>query len=285
MLRVWEFIMKRCFLLAVILILSLSGLAAAQQGAQQFEGFNLQGYRDDGEKQWDVKGDTADIVGNQVQITNVDANQYGEQDVNLKARTGLIDKSTGNIHLEKDVVITSEKGAQLNTNSIDWQKDKDLVTTEDVVQLTDKGMKTVGRGLTAQPGLKTAKLKEDITITVESKAEEGLTPDKAVITCDGPMEIDQKNSLAVLNENVVAMQTDRTLKADKMEIFLDPATQKIKKMICTGNVEILQGGSQSFAQKAEYNADTQKVLLSGRPKIIMITEGEGSLKPKADKKE
>jgi lipopolysaccharide assembly outer membrane protein LptD (OstA) len=50
----------------------------------------------------------------------------------------------------------------------------------------------------------------------------------------------------------------------------------IQEMICTGHVEIEQDKNKSYAEKAVYKAGTQKLTLSGRPKLILQTEG-GSL--------
>ena len=133
-------------------------ILADQDVVQQFQGFNLSGYSEDGKKSWDVKGDTADILGDTVAITNVDANQYGEYMVNIKAKQGVIDKTTGDINLKRDVVITADNGTQLKTDTLQWQKEKDLVSTEDVVVLTDKGMVATGTGLTAKPQLQIAQL-------------------------------------------------------------------------------------------------------------------------------
>ena len=119
------------------------------------------------EKEWDVNGDTADIVGDDVEITNVDANRYGDQKMNLKAKKGIMNKASGNVHLEKDVVITSADGRKLITDSLDWNKDQDLVVTDDKVTLKDDDMVATGTGLEAKPGLKTAKMKRDVEIEIE----------------------------------------------------------------------------------------------------------------------
>lgn len=243
---------------------------------QQFEGFNLQGYTDGGQKAWDVKGTRADIEGNNIKIVDVDANRYGEQNVNLKAQKGSMDKVTGNIVLQKDVVITSERGTQLKTDTLNWEKEKDLVSTNDPVEITDKSMVANGTGLVARPGLGTAQMNKDVTVKVET---ENLQQNggRVTITCDGPMEIDQKKNMAVFNENALAVQTDRTLKADKLEIHFNPQTQKIQQMICLGNVVIVQAGNSTHSDKAVYDADTQKMTLYGRPKLILVTEGQGGM--------
>lgn len=270
--------MRKIFaLLSMIVALSPFSAVLAQEGAQQFEKFQLQGYTEGGAKAWDVKGDTADVKGSLIDLTNVDANHYGEQDVNLKAKKGQMDKESGNIHLEKDVVITSETGSQLTTDYLDWHKNDDLVTTEAIVTITDAAMTAVGKGLEAHPGLKTAEMKEDVTVTVNTQPKNPDGGQIVTITCDGPMEVDHKNSKATFNKNVVAVETDRILKADIMEIFFDPQSNQIKEAVCTGHVEIIQGGNTTHSDKAVYSGADQKLTLTGRPRLIMLMEGKDAI--------
>ncbi|MDP8212030.1 MAG: LPS export ABC transporter periplasmic protein LptC [Candidatus Zapsychrus exili] len=268
--------LKRILLIAVFVLVSNVGIYAQEVVSdtdtdKKFQGFNLQGYTEEGEKSWDVNGDTADIVGTTINLSNVDANSYGEQKVNLKAGIGVVDQISGNMHLETDVVITSEEGQQLTTDSLDWDKNKDLVSTEDDVLITDEGFTLTGTGLEATPGLNNAQVNEDVTVMVDTKPEE---EDKSVltITCDGPMIVDRTNSVGIFNKNVVAIQKDRTLKADKMEVYFSEEMKKIKKVICIGNVAIIQGENQTFSDRAVYDAIEEKITLSGRPKLILLTE-------------
>ena len=249
---------------------------ATQGPAQQFEGFNLQGYTDDGKKAWDVQGDTADVLNSSIQIHNVDANGYGEQRMNVKAKTGTVDKASGNLHLEKNVVITTDRGTQLKTDALDWQRSKDLVTTEDKVVITDESLTAVGKGATAHPNLKQAQLNEDVTVKLKTKSK---NPGSQVvtITSDGPMVIDQAKQTAIFHDNVVAIQEGRILKADKMEVFFNVKTNKITKIICTGNVSITQGENRSYSKMAIYDTTTQSLTLAGQPKLILMTEGENPL--------
>ncbi len=266
------------------LLLLLSSPTFAQQGAQQFEKFNLQGYTDAGAKSWDVKGDTAQMQGNMVNINNVDANHYGEQQVNLTAAKGQLNKESGNVHLEENVVITSKEGGQLKTDYLDWDKNKDIVKTDAPVLITDpaQGMTATGVGLEAHPNLRTAQMQQDVKVTVKNEKTQIQT---VTITCDGPMEIDQKKSKATFNNNVVAIETDRTLKADLMEVFFDPITNKIKEAVCTGHVQVIQGGNITNSEKAVYNGMDQTLTLIGRPKLIMVATDKGMLPSLQDKKD
>ena len=153
-----------------------------------------------------------------------------------------------------------------------------VLPTAAPVELTakDKGVKITGVGLEATPGLKTAEMQKDVTIKVEPKSEQ-MGGEPLTITCDGPLEIDQAKSVAVLKNNVVAVQLGRTLKTDRMEVYFDPANKKITQMICDGHFYLVQAGNSTQADHAVYDAVTQKVTLSGRPKLILITQGENSI--------
>ena len=260
---------------ASLTVMLSAGWLCAQEPEQKFQGFNLQGYDDKGEKAWNVNGDTADIMGSEIILSNVDANTFGEQKMNVTAKKGTVDQLSGKMRLEKDVVITSEDGKQLMTDTLDWNRTEDLVTTEDDVIITDERMMATGKGMKAQPGLKSAEIHKDVTVTIETKPEKQEESQTVTITSDGPMVIDQAKSVATFEDNVVAVETDRILKADRMEIYFDNEMKGITQMVCLGNVEIEQGENKTFAKKAVYNAADQKLTLSGRPKLILLTEGGG----------
>ncbi len=264
------------FFLIQIFLLGGTVVVWAGEPGQQFEGFNLQGYTQDGKKSWTVNGDNADILGDKIKISNVAGESYGDEKVNLTAETGTIDQASGIIHLEKDVVITSERGTQMTTDSLDWNRNEDLVKTKDDVLITDKDMTMTGTGMEAHPAMKTAQIDKDVTVTMDTEPEPAVTSN-VTITSDGPMVIDQTRSYAVFQDNVVAVQADQTLKADRMEIFFDEIKKEIREMICTGHVVIIRGANQSFADKAVYSGTERKLTLSGRPKLILVTEGNNAI--------
>lgn len=255
----------------------LSRPAQAQTG-QRLQGFNLEGYTDSGAKSWDVKGDRADFKGSNIEISNVDANSYGQYDANLKARKGVVNRSSGNVHLEDHVVVTTKEGARLTTDSLDWHKSKDLVTTDQPVRITDKQMVATGQGLKAHPQLDTAQLNKDVKVTMENRSDKKTGKSSVLtVTCNGPMEIDRKKNEAVFRDNVVAAYEGRTLQADRMEVYFDGTTQKVSRIICTGHVVIVQGPNRTYSEKAVYNAADEKIILSGRPKLILVTQGNNAL--------
>ncbi len=256
----------------------VSEIPAAQEvPTQQLEGFNLNGYTSTGKKAWEINGDKADISDEKIDVTNVNANFYDpKQNANLKSRTGTIDKVNGDLHLQDDVVITAERGTTMTTDSLDWKRSQDLVTTDDPVRIEDEQGTVTGVGLKGHPNLKTAQLNEDIKAVINTNKDLKAPAQTVEITCDGPMEMDQGRMYAVFNKNVVAMEpaSGRKLYADKMEVWFDDKNKKIKKVICSGNVKVIQGNNASYADEMVYTGSDEKLIMTGRPKLVFDTGGE-----------
>ncbi len=253
-----------------------SALADQVAPTQQLEGFNLNGYTDTGKKSWEIKGDKADISDEKINVTNVNANFYDpKQNANLTSKMGTIDKINGDVHLQDDVVVTADRGTTMTTDSLDWKRNQDLVSTTDHVRIEDEQGTVTGKGLTGHPNLKKAQLNQDVKAVL--KTSKNLAKSQTVeITCDGPMEMDQAKMFVIFNKNVVALEpsTGRELRADTMKVWFDEKNKKIKKLICTGNVSVIQGDNQSFADEMVYTGDDQRLIMTGRPKLVFDT-GDG----------
>lgn len=252
--------------------------------SQQLQGFNLNGYSNDGQKTWDVNGTKADIGEQNIQITNVDANFYGKEQANLKADHGTIDKSNGNVNLKDNVVITSkDRGTRMTTDTLDYNRNKDLVSTQDPVKIVDDQGVVTGQGMSAHPNLKKAQINKHVKAVVNT-SQDDPNGQVVTVTSDGPMQMDQVKMYAVFHIHVIAVDaaTGRELHADKMEIWFDQATKKIKKAICTGHVKVIQGPNVSYADQMVYEGDSQILTMTGRPKIVFdtgSTKGKGMFQP------
>jgi LPS export ABC transporter protein LptC len=263
-----------------------SATSGSGPSSQQLQGFNLNGYNNQGEKAWDVNGTKADISDANIQITNVDANFYGNQETNLTADHGTINKTNGNVHLQDNLVITSEdRGTQMTTNALDWDRNKDLVTTQDPVKIVDDQGVVTGQGLAAHPNLKKAQINKNVKAKVHTQPQ-GEPDDQVItVTSDGPMQMNQATMYAVFNTHVISVEpaTGRELHCDKMEMWFNQTTKKIKKAICTGHAKAIQGPNVSFADKMVYDGVTQVLTMIGRPKIIFdagsAKKGNGVLQP------
>jgi LPS export ABC transporter protein LptC len=273
------------FLPIVFVIFGCLTLAHAEETTapqQQLQGFNLNGYDNTtGKKTWQVNGDKADISDDKIKVTNVDANFYGKENANLTSKTGTIDKTNGQVHLQDDVVVTSDRGTKMTTDSLDWNRNKDVVTTQDPVKITDEQGVVTGKGLTAHPNLKQASINNDVKAVINAASGKNASDaQKITITCDGPMQMDQLNFHATFSENVVAteLSTGRQLSADQMDVWFDDKNKRIKKVICKGHVKAIQGPNATYADQMTYMGDDQKLLMTGRPKIIFDTgsaKGDG----------
>ncbi len=260
---------------------------------QQIGDFSLAGYGERGKKTWDLSGKTADIFDNTVKLKDLTGNLYGkEEDVKLTAKKGDFDRANGRIHVEKDVVITTSSGAKLTTDSLDWDRSNSVVSTDDVVNITRQNLFTRGRGAKGEMGLGKMNLEEDVLVEfipeTEGEAAGDSSPaQKIVITCDGPLEIDYQKNVAIFNNNVKVDREDSQIYSEIMELYFsskdsqetpeeaggDPMMMgnQIDKIIAKDNVRTVRGDNVTYSQEAVYSVRENKVILSGRPKLLIYS--------------
>jgi len=266
---------------------------SADDSDQQIGDFSLAGYGERGKKTWDLSGETADIFENTVKLKDLVGNLYGEEeDVRLTAKKGDFNRANGRIHVEKDVVITTSSGARLTTDSLDWDRGNSVVSTDDIVKITRQNLFTRGRGARGEMGLGKMNLEEDVLVEftpeVEGKAAGDSSPaQKIVITCDGPLEIDYQKNVAIFNNNVKVDREDSQIYSEIMELYFsskesqeepedatgDPMLMgnQIDKMIAKHNVKTVRGDNVTYSQEAVYSVADNKVILSGRPKLLIYS--------------
>lgn len=268
--------------------------ATEQASDQQIEDFSLAGYGEKGKKSWDISGKSADIFNEVVKLKDVDGNLYGkDEDVNLTAKTGDFNKTDGKVHLEKDVVITTSKGAKLTTNSMNWDRKNQLVTTEDKVNIAKDNMTIDATGAHGEPNLKKIALNKDVRVNINpsnsSLNPEGIdTKDKIIITCEGALEIDYERNIATFDKNVKVERPDSVIFSDKMYLYFISGKGKdnksqankalgamgnnsIDRIVARGNVRIVRGENISYSEEAVYSASDRKITLSGRPKLVFYS--------------
>ena len=222
---------------------------------------------------------------------------YGEQDnIKLTSDKGDFNKAEGKVHLQDNVVITTSSGAKLTTDSLDWDRKAQFVSTKDVVNIERENMTVVATGARGEPNLNKVALEKNVRLDINQQGQDKLAPldpkNKIIITCDGPLEIDYEKNIAVFENNVKVERPDSVIYSDKMDVFFIPAKEskgkdkkedalsgtmagsKIDKIVARGNVKVVRGENTSFSQEAVYSAKDQKLILSGRPKLVIYsTEG------------
>jgi len=263
------------------------------QSAQQISDFSLVGYEEKGKKSWDISGRSADIFTEVVKLKDVNGNLYGkDEDVNLTAKKGDFNKEDGKVSLKEDVVITTSQGARLTTDSMDWDRKNQVVTTKDRVNIDKDNINIVGIGAHGEPGLNRMALNKDVRVDINPLGPEDsivdlVIKDRVIITCDGPMEVDYAKNIASFNINVRVERPDIIIYSDKMDIYFtaqDKGSKSIKtaesmagsidRIVASGNVRIVRGDNVSYSQEAVYTAQDKRIVLNGRPKLVFYSMEE-----------
>jgi len=253
---------------------------------QQISDFSLSGFGDKGKKSWDLAGKSADMFNEVVKLKEVVGNHYAEKDnINLTADNGDFNKISGVVHLENNVVITTSSGAKLTTNSLDWDRKQQIVSTLDKISLQRSDMNLTGEGAKGQTALKQMELEKNVRLDIEPLDKQKGKKQKIVIICDGPLEVDYEKNIAIFNNNVKVETSDLIMYSDKMQVYFIPKKEEtnkdevnkdqgsiamsssIDKIIAQGNVRILRGENTSFSQEATYTALDKRIVLTGRPQI------------------
>ncbi|TAM42971.1 LPS export ABC transporter periplasmic protein LptC [bacterium] len=282
--------LKKAVLILAFLFITSALLAAvpAQEAGQQINDFSLSGFGEKGRKAWDLSGKSADILGQVVKLKEVVGNHYTDKDtVNLTADKGDFNKASGLVHLEDNVVITTSGGAKLTTDSLDWDRKKQMVSTLDKVNIHKQDMNLSGVGAKSATALKTMELDKQVRLDIQQAEDKKSRKEKIMITCDGPLEVDYEKNVAVFNNNVKVEKPDLTIYSDRMQVYFTPKKEEAKgtqesmamsssinKIVSQGNVRILRGENTTYSQEAIYDAVSKKITLTGRPQIIIYQTGD-----------
>ncbi len=289
-------IFKNYFVPIIFAVFMAAGGNARAQVAvaegQQMADFSLSGFEEKGRKSWDLTGKQADIASEIIKLNNIESNVYGEQDsMKLTAQRGDFDRLKGSLHLENDVVITTSSGATLTTDSLNWDRKEQLVSTPDSVNIVKDDVIIDGQGATANTSFNKINLEKDIKVEINNPgAGASKKNEKIEISCDGPLEVDYQKNLAVFKNKVKVQANDGIIESDYMEIYFSAASEdkkepkaaretdfngaKINRIVARGNVKITRDKNVSFCEEAVYLAADRKITLTGRPKLVIYSSEE-----------
>jgi len=290
-------VLKKIALIFAFLFLNYAYLAAAEvkeiksdpavkeagESEQQVGDFSLSGFGEKGKKSWDLSGKSADIFNNVVKLKKVVGNNYAPDDtINLTADKGDFDKKSGLVHLEDNVVITTASGSKLTTDTLDWDRKQQIVSTLDRVNVARQDINLSGQGASGQTALKQIVLEKDVRLDIHTLDKQVNKKEKIMITCDGPLDIDYEKNIAIFNNNVKVEKPDLIIYSDKMVVYFSPKQQdkapaqgvaaissSLNKIVALGNVRIIRGENISYSQEAIYTAIDKKITLTGQPQIII----------------
>lgn len=80
------------------------------------------------------------------------------------------------------------------------------------------------------------------------------------------LSLDQETRKAVFEENVVVVDGDLTIRADKMTVFLN-ASNTVETICAEGHIHATQSNRVAIARRADYDSREGKLTLTGDPKL------------------
>ena len=216
----------------IIAVFTLPVFAGQEGVRHEAKSFKLEGFSKTGEKQWEIEGETARMVTEEIVFLKIKATSFHEgTSVILTADKGKYDRKRGQLQLEGNVEAATSDGGYLSTDKAFWSTGTEEVTTESLVTVKKDGIVIVGRGILAKTGLKTATFKKEIKVKI---------PPATVITCDGPFNIYYEEKKAVFNNNVKVTDQDSEMFADEITAFFNPESHGIERIVTRGNVKIIK---------------------------------------------
>ncbi len=197
---------------------------------QELQKFNLTGYDDTGKTFWNLTGETAKIDPGQT------------------------------VFLDQNVVLTLQGDTVVKTDHVQWSQEGGLLTTSARVFVDHKNAKIRGIGALGRPSESFIQLNRKIDMIINQTIH---------LTCDGPMKIFYKENKMTFYRHVRVEDERGVLKANRMEVMLDPVERKINQIIAVGNVTIERGTDITHSQRAIYSLTTGSVRLEGNPEITL----------------
>lgn len=230
---------------------------------QKVYSFSFSKYDTDGKKELEIEGDSANILAKDILFTNVLAKAFAEDSpITITADSGVFDKTTSNVRLQKNVIATTNTGTRLLTEELDIHPTEKTVETSVHAKVKRENIHVEGMGATGDSELKKVNFKKNVTVVVQNLDSETKTP--TIITCDGPLEIDYERNIAHFSDNVVSKDERGNLVADYMDVFYSTETKKIYKIVATGNVIITsKDGHKTYSDNAIYLAEQGRIILGG----------------------
>jgi LPS export ABC transporter protein LptC len=257
------------FILIFGVFLSVS-LTVTGFDQQRIKDFFLTDYnKETNHEDWEIAGRVAFIFNDFMDVDLMKSKYFTKDDViYMRSLLARITKSSMDIFLKGDVHVTNKDGMTLISNTLVWKNASRQIDTKDPVKVTAKELIINARGMHAEVIPRTADFFKDVrTIFVDDKTKEAT-----VITCDGPLNLDNKKGRAIFHNNVVMDNNQGKVYSQKATAFIDMDQKKLVKIVCVIDVKMEKDKNTSFAQKAVYYANKDALVLTGKPQIVYYPE-------------
>ena len=249
----------------------------SEQKPQRIFSFSFTKYTPEGQREIEIEGDSADILSNTVQLMNVMAKAYAEEvPVTVTADRGEYDKKKNKVHLEKNVVATTDDGTRLVTEALDMSPSEHVVETDLPTQVKKDNINVEGTGARAETNLKKVKFQKNVTVIVQNAEDRETGP--TTITCDGTLVIDYEKNIAHFKDNVVAQDSRGKLTADTMDVYYNRVSRRVSKIVSAGDVVIENpDGNKTYSDSVIYLADEGRIILGGDTEALYFNGDAGAV--------
>ena len=201
---------------------------------QEVYSFKVEGFNKDRKVEWELEGESADIILDKIKIKNLKAMYYGgDISVTIVADRAVYDKKTHNVELLDNIVGRTSDGGEFLTDYANWNAETEEITTDRYVVVKRENVTLRGKGLVTRPRLK--------WVRFETEVEVDMAPGKKIL-CNGPFEFDHEKNIAVFNNNVHIVEKENDTFTDRLTVYLDPETNEIMRVITEGNVRVVHRG-------------------------------------------
>lgn len=94
--------------------------------------------------------------------------------------------------------------------------------------------------------------------------------DEPVEVTSDSLEIDQNAGRAIFTDNVVIVQGEMRLTADKVVVIYDTETQDMTDVEAIGNVVLISGEDAAEAERADYSVENGTIIMTGN---VLVAQG------------
>ncbi|MDD4203182.1 MAG: LPS export ABC transporter periplasmic protein LptC [Candidatus Omnitrophica bacterium] len=196
---------------------------------QEVQHFKLEGFSKDNKNKWAVEGGFANIVDPNIILDTIQGSSISEDmTVNIKSDSGVYNRQTKETELTGNVVISLSDGGQVFMDHAKWNPQTEKIETDSPVKIVHSGVIIDGLG-----GM--VKVQEEWAILYKNITMKDL--EQRIITCDGPLEVVYSENRAILNNNVLIIDPEGTMRSDKVIVHFDEDKRAITEVEWIGNVE------------------------------------------------
>ncbi len=255
------------FLELVFIFVLLVGNNSFAFSQQRIKDFYLSNWQKD-EKIWEVKGREATVYEGYIDIDKMQAKYFlKERTIDIKSEKARLYKPNMDIFLKDKVFIQTSDGIKLFAKSLEWREEKKLLKTDEEVKVKRDQFSVNAEGLEASTQLEKINFQKNVEVKLPDKVGNMIT-----ITCKGPLEINYNEGKAVFNNEVVMESKEGRIESDRAIVYFSADNKSIIKIVCEDNVRIKKDGNVTFSDKAIYFAEEKKIILEGRPRLIIFPQ-------------